>query len=286
MPIDYLILILTTRCNLKCSYCYNGDLAPQDMGLKTLVRGLALAAAGEGPLRIQLTGGEPTLLPELIEAAAQEAAKLRRPYRLSLQTNATLLDRQLAKTLKKLNVEVGVSLDGPPALNEAMRGESKMAFRGFSALESEAWPFTATTVVAGPNAKELYQVPLVLAQYNAALGLGLDLLVQKGRGAEGPGSAQGQGPAKGLDAESLAAGLVKLKQTLAFINVRRKKPLILREEEFLRRARRRDDGQGFCAACRGSSLAVAPDGRVYPCGQSAFLDDFCLGTVFSEKLAP
>jgi uncharacterized protein len=274
MPINFLVLILTTRCDLKCAYCYNGDQPPLDMDRRVLAQSLALAASGEGPLRLQLTGGEPTLVPELIEAVAQEAEKLRRPYRLCLQTNATLLDRPYVKTLKKLKVEVGVSLDGPPELNDELRGRSRAVFMGLSALEREAWPFAATTVVSQANCGELDKLPLILAQYATAKGLGLDLLIQKGRG-------EAKAPTK----EELFAGVAKLRKSLEFINARRPSPLALREAELIKRAKSQKS-EGFCEACHGRTLAVAPDGRAYACGQTAFNDDFRLGEVFSLKLRP
>ncbi|MDR1872074.1 MAG: radical SAM protein [Deltaproteobacteria bacterium] len=267
--INHLILILTTRCQLRCLYCYNGAEPPLDMDREVLTRGIALAAKSQGPLRVQLTGGEPTLVPELIEAAALEVKKLDRPYRLSLQTNATSLDAALVKLLKKHSFEVGVSLDGPPDINEAQRGGAREVIRGLTALDQGGLPYTVTTVVTSLNCQELYKVPLILAQRKAALGLGLDLLVHKGRaGAVSP------------EFNSLYQGVKELGKTLDFINAQRVRPLRLREEEFLRKARSGRKG-GFCAACSGQSLAVAPNGYLYPCGQTAFDPKFLLGQIAS-----
>ena len=65
--INYLILALTTRCNLRCRYCYHGNPAARlDMDPSILERALMRAATGNRPLHIQLTGGAPCLGPELI----------------------------------------------------------------------------------------------------------------------------------------------------------------------------------------------------------------------------
>jgi uncharacterized protein len=243
------------------------------MSRPILERALALAAEGEGPLRVQLTGGEPTLVPELIEAAAQAAQKLSRPTRLSLQTNGVNLDRAMVKFLKKLDVEVGLSLDGGPAIQAAQRGQSRAVFQALAALEREKWPFTVTTVVTARNCQDLAEVPLILSQYGMARGLGLDLLVRKGRlGVAAP------------EPTELAVGARKLREALGFVNARRKKPLTLREMEFLRRARLQGEG-AFCLACLGLSLAVTPAGQVYPCGQAAFREESRLGEVFGQGLA-
>ncbi|MDR0549552.1 MAG: radical SAM protein [Deltaproteobacteria bacterium] len=271
-PISFLVLVLTTRCNLKCGYCYNGDLPPQDMDPLVLTAAFEVAAKGQGPLKVQMTGGEPTLVPELIVAVAEKALKLARPYRLSLQTNATLLDRSLVKTLKKLNVAVGVSLDGPPAVNEALRGQTRAVLAGLSALDEELWPFTTTSVVSAANCQALDQLPLLLGSRPAAVGLGLDLLVAKGRGLA----------LKAPDPQSLANGVGQLGAALDFINARRRTPLRLREERFLAQAAL--GPKAFCAACEGESLAVTPTGQVYPCGQTAFNEDLALGSIFKGPI--
>jgi uncharacterized protein len=274
MDLNYLILILTTRCNLKCAYCYNGDRDPIDMDQAVLSEALSLVSQGAAPVRVQLTGGEPALVPELIERTVKQAKSLTRPYKISLQTNATLLDRPLVKFFKNNNIEIGISLDGPPDINDRLRGRSRELVRGLSFLEEAGWPFTVTTVVTQDNCQELYKVPLILAQYSAARGMGLDLLIRKGR-------QKAELPSKG----SLTQAIAKLKNTLKLINARRRMPLVLREEEQVIRALRGQTGP-FCQVCLGRSAAVTPDGDVYPCGQTAFSRQFYLGRVFERDLKP
>ncbi|MDR1607889.1 MAG: radical SAM protein [Deltaproteobacteria bacterium] len=274
MPINFLILILTTRCDLQCAYCYNGDRPSRDMSLSVLRQALTWAANGQEPLRIQLTGGEPTLVPDLIALTLQEAQKLKRPYKISLQTNAKNINRELARFFWKNKIEVGVSLDGAPDINDAQRGATRAVLAGLEALASENCPFGATTVVTGLNQRDLSRIPLILAQYGSALGFGLDLLIHKGRLKIPP-----------PEAENLRLGLIKLAQTLDFINARRKKPLVWRERRTLR-SHLEKPGQVFCQACQRKSLAVGPEGSLYPCGQTAFDERFRLGDVFAPTLAP
>ena len=111
--INYLILTLTRRCNLHCSYCYHGASdGQQDMSISTLDQAFALAASGSGPLHIQLSGGEPTLAPELIEAAAQRALSLKRACTMGVQTNGTCLDERVIALFTRYQLQVGVGLDG------------------------------------------------------------------------------------------------------------------------------------------------------------------------------
>lgn len=266
MNLRYLIVLVTSRCNLKCLYCYNGRPEGRDMPLATLERVMALAARARGPLHIQLTGGEPCLVPELMAQAVRLAQALPQPPRLAVQTNATLLTPQLLSFFKENEIHVGLSLDGPLEINERLRGSSAALSRALALLEAEGVAFNVTTVVTALNVAALDKVPLLLAGYSQARGFGLDLLVNKGRGLAEPAEPQ-----------ELAAAARRLKLMLAAVNSRRARPLIWREEA-LCQSDPAEDGS-FCHACRAESLAVDPEGRLYPCGQTVGVEALSLGTV-------
>jgi uncharacterized protein len=254
--------MLTTRCGLGCRYCYLGDLSLGDMSERTLAKALRLLGPGEGPLRIQLSGGEPTLRPDLIRLAASLAKDLGRKTSVAVQTNGTLLDLPMAKELKSLGLEVGVSIDGPPGVNDSMRGGARELLAGLSALERAGTPFRATAVVTRASAGKLWRTALILAGFSLCRGLGLDLLVNAGRAAADPGVR----PAEPEELEKAAFDLAK---ALAALGARRDPPLALRELEMVRRALRRGTPERFCLAPRGGALAVRPDGAVFPCGHLA-----------------
>ena len=69
--INYLRLSLTDRCNLRCVYCMptNGIrfLPPDDLLTPAEYELIARAAVRSGFDKFRLTGGEPTLHPELME---------------------------------------------------------------------------------------------------------------------------------------------------------------------------------------------------------------------------
>ncbi len=127
-------LNLTRRCNLKCVMCeqHRHDDGPSRLPWYDPRRELPLAAwinfldqvASFRP-RLYVTGGEPTLYPHFLEFL-QEAK--RRGFVVHLQTNGTLLAR-IADSLLDLGVEmVTVSMDGPPEVHDAVRGQAD-AFR-------------------------------------------------------------------------------------------------------------------------------------------------------------
>jgi MoaA/NifB/PqqE/SkfB family radical SAM enzyme len=128
-PPTNLSLNLTNRCNLKCVMCRGirlGQEVPenrpwysraQELPLEDWTRLLEEAA----PFRpwLYVTGGEPLMYPHFRDFVRE--AKKRRLV-VHLQTNATLLARE-ADFLVEMGVEaVNVSIDGPPAVHDRIRG--------------------------------------------------------------------------------------------------------------------------------------------------------------------
>ncbi len=263
--VNYLILVLTTRCNLRCSYCYHGDPKELlDMEPVTLKQAFARAASGTGPLHIQLTGGEPGLVPDLIEQAGGLAQTLTRPWTMGLQTNGTFINGRIVDLVRRFNLQVGVSLDGSPQTHESLRGMAAETLRGLMLLEAEQIPFRVTTVVGNGNADRLDRLAWMLAGFSQARGIGLDLLVMKGKAAQGDGAPLPAEPGQ------LVRGIEALVASLVSINRQRKIPLRLREWDLVRRllSGAEQPVRTFCQAGAAASLAVRPDGRCFPCGQT------------------
>lgn len=276
MSIRYLILALTTRCNLNCSYCYNGEAPPpQDMSSAVLQAAVDLAAQGGAPFHLQLTGGEPALAPDLIRLAARLGRETGRCGQVGLQTNATCLTAELVDSIKSYDIQVGVSLDGPLQVHQHQRGKAAETLRGMRLLEAAEIPFRVTTVVTQASAASLDKLIMLLAGFASARGVGLDLLVDKGR-ANRPGGAA---PA---DTATLQRGLQRMVIALDAVNARRRIPLQLRERDLLGRTRSETD-KGFCHAAAGESLAVDPEGRLFPCGQTLTDPQFAAGTVWAPQ---
>lgn len=126
VPFRQFILKVHSRCNLSCSYCYVYEMADQAWrGMpKRMSRDVAhqaverIAEHAEGhaleSVDIIFHGGEPLLAGAqwLAGLAGALVDRVQGQVNLSLQTNGTLLDRPMLETLKRLHVQVGVSLDG------------------------------------------------------------------------------------------------------------------------------------------------------------------------------
>jgi uncharacterized protein len=125
-PFRQFILKVHSRCNLSCSYCYVYEMADQSwrtlpMRMKPAVTAKAVERIAEHAKRhslpsvdIILHGGEPLLagaewLTGLVSSLREQVPS---EVNVSVQTNATLLDRQVLTAFRALGVKVGVSLDG------------------------------------------------------------------------------------------------------------------------------------------------------------------------------
>jgi cyclic pyranopterin phosphate synthase len=140
--IDYLRISLTDHCNLRCVYCMpEGGLTflPSEALLTAdEIALVARAAVSVGFRKIRLTGGEPTLRPDLVDIVARLAA-VSGLRDLALTTNAVLLPK-LAQPLRRAGLRrVNVHLDSldPDRLARVMRwGTLAEIWAGLEAAEA------------------------------------------------------------------------------------------------------------------------------------------------------
>lgn len=275
-----LVLWVTTDCNLRCRYCYaeGGDQA-RYMSWQVARKALDLMASQSSGFKIQFAGGEPLFNMELIERVVHYTQGLSVTYRL--QTNATLIDAATARELKRLGIDVGVSLDGIPAVNDPLRpfpdghGSTMAAISGIENLRSAGIHVGLTCVLSAENVTGLCGLVELASYLGNVRGIALDPLRPAGRAIEG-GVGQVD-PA--LAARHVEAALERADELEAMGG----RKVIFREVERMRhlltlRLRRRY--RCYCDA--GKLLMVRPDGDAYPCASLANSPDFCLGNVLEQ----
>jgi len=121
--IENLGIELTTRCNSRCRHCFaRAGIVGEDVSLDpNLVDIICTEGYAAGYRHLHLTGGEPLLWPDLFEL-------LDRVFGLGyhsvfLNTNGLLLtDAVVNRLIEYPHLEVSVSLQGPEALHDSMRG--------------------------------------------------------------------------------------------------------------------------------------------------------------------
>ncbi len=108
-----LILTVTRACNLRCSYCPTAKDGWPSLTVDDADRALELFALRFGGGDVKLFGGEPLLVPDVVRAAMDFAAREPRIRWIQLSTNGLGLDQRWLDYLNEHPKAVlAVSLDG------------------------------------------------------------------------------------------------------------------------------------------------------------------------------
>jgi pyrroloquinoline quinone biosynthesis protein E len=253
-----LVAELTYRCPLRCTYCSNPlDYASVRDGLDgpAWVETLR-AAAALGAVHVGLTGGEPTLHPDLTEIVAGGADA---GLFVHLVTAGTTLDRGGLAALQERGLRsVQLSIQGSDAASsDAVAGvaafEKKRAFAEH--VRALALPLTLNVVLHRDN---LHQVPDLIALAEALGAKTLELAnaqyhgwALRNRAALLPTRDQLDAAARAVDAARAERRELEILFVLPDYHADRPKP---------------------CMGGWGRRIVVvAPDGRVLPCHAAAEL---------------
>lgn len=148
-------------CNLRCLHCCTSsgpEVSTRDD--VPLDRMLAVAAElGDEDVRYVLfSGGEPLLMKDFLSVV--EAVDHQRTS-IFLATNGTLIDREVARRLKRSSVSLDISLDGPTAeTHNAIRvhpSAFRRTIRGIEACVAEGVTLRVGAVVTPQSAPYLEQ---------------------------------------------------------------------------------------------------------------------------------
>jgi MoaA/NifB/PqqE/SkfB family radical SAM enzyme len=118
--------ILTERCNLRCASCRVWEAPRRELSLDEI---RAFLGRAHDFSWVDLSGGEIFLREDLGEIVAAVVASCRRLALLHFPTNGWFTDRVVALVRDTLarphpRVVVTVSVDGPPALHDHLRGSA------------------------------------------------------------------------------------------------------------------------------------------------------------------
>lgn len=150
-------LELTYRCNWRCTFCYN----PRHFDRRGLSAAEWSAVLDDlrslGTLAVTLTGGEPLAHPEFLEIARAAAA---RRFAVRLFTNGTLVSEALAEAIADLRpLAVEMSLHGAtaPTHDRLTRAPGSFAAmqRGLERLRARGVPLLVKSLLTNLNEHEL-----------------------------------------------------------------------------------------------------------------------------------
>jgi uncharacterized protein len=167
-PISLVVIQPTPYCNLDCDYCYlpdRGDRSRLAVELvDTILERVLESPYVGGDFTVLWHAGEPLAMPiafydeatRRIRAAEQRFNEgQEHPLRIlqNIQTNATLIDQKWCDCLRRNQISIGVSLDGPAFLHDAHRrtrtglGTHAATMRGIAQLQRNDIPFSVIAVL-------------------------------------------------------------------------------------------------------------------------------------------
>ncbi|MBQ7171680.1 MAG: SPASM domain-containing protein [Clostridia bacterium] len=182
-PIHIMVKPVSGSCNLRCRYCFYADETSRRaepcrgvMGEET-VRALIRKAFfyADGAVTFSFQGGEPTLAGAgfyrsfLAEVGRSNTRGL--PVAFALQTNATALTDELCELFSQNGFLVGVSLDGPKEIHDALRADAGGAGsydavrRGIALLRRHRADFNLLCVLTEGSAARIGEVWEELAPF-------------------------------------------------------------------------------------------------------------------------
>ncbi len=152
---------LLHECNLRCAHCYDahhGALRmPETAEIKRRLDAIYAFGASEGVVPdMHLSGGEPTVRPDLVELV--DYIFTQKGGDALLFTNGTRWSPRLARDLYLAGLRfVQISLEGPETLTDRVRGQGvfQQATATLRMLREMGFSLTVSTTITALNIQEL-----------------------------------------------------------------------------------------------------------------------------------
>jgi len=253
----FLWLELTERCNLRCVHCYAGSgpgLKDGPMRFEDHRR-ILREAAEAGCRRVQFTGGEALLDPDL-PALVDEARALGFEWQ-EVYSNGTLLNEERVHFLRDRQVRVAVSfysnLEGVHERITQVPGSFRRTVEGIRALVRAGVPVRAGLIRMRHNQDDTQGAIDLLV----SLGVPRDRITVDDVRPTGRGCGDTMAPAEGRPLMTAPPGGTDIQ---------------VEEGEVL-----------GCRTCWSGKITVSPSGDVYPC---IFSRELPVGNVLHGSLGP
>lgn len=278
----HVMIIPTLGCPSKCHYCWSSDEGSPIMSIET-VREITewLKDYRSDQVTITFHGGEPLLagadfyrqaLPILSEGLAHLAPTF------ALQSNLWRLTPELAQILAQYNIPVGSSIDGPEEINDLQRGKGyfKKTMRGYEIARANGLEVRFICTFTSRSVEHKEEIVNFFLQNGFPLKLHPALPSLRN---ENPKEWALEPEAYG---ELLVYLLDKYLENLGRIE-------IMNINDLCKCVFTRHGTVCTYVDCMGTTLAVGPDGSIYPCYRFVGMPEYVMGNVYdrptSEDLA-
>lgn len=267
-----LIIKVTNACDMHCRYCFiEPSVFHKQMANGTAQRVVRIFLDSEHFDYVHFVwhGGEPLLrgrafFEDILKQQCAEPTRVR--YANSVQTNATRLTNEMLDFLLRSGFHIGLSLDGPRAVNDAtrltrrheMRSPHAIVVDAAERLRARGYRPGAIVVV---NRTNVDQPEAIYHEFKAnGINIQLNPLARSGLAAV-PGTDLG------ITAEEYGGFLVRIfdiwfddpNPSIAVDPPRQHIARILG-------VRGAQHSCHFTRSCHHGFLGIAPDGELYPCG--------------------
>lgn len=187
-PVNILIKPASSKCNMRCRYCFYHDVASQrevaDLGvmrentLKELIK--SGIDYGDHVVSFAFQGGEPTLagityfekVVSWQQQFLQESGKKNLRIHNAIQTNGYLIDEKWAEFFHDHHFLVGLSLDGPANVHDKNRldargeGTFSQVMQAAELFDRYQVDYNVLSVVTGQNAMAIKRIYRFFAKHN------------------------------------------------------------------------------------------------------------------------
>lgn len=287
-----IILKPTLDCNLRCRYCYLSNSSKSHTMFnveftKSILRQVKENLPKERRIKILWHGGEPLLwgidnfkeiLPYIDELFKD------REYKVSIQTNLTMINDDIINLFINHHVNVGISLDGPKDIHDSQRqtkdgkGTFDNVVKKIELCKSKGLKLGCISVGTRKHIgriKELYEFMTKLD-----IGFKFNPIFKSGE-------AQNHIDELGITPAEYASMVIELFDLWFYDNQNRISSSILSDIASSLISKKKCSHCLFSYNCQNNIIAISPTGEVVPCGR--FCDEdliaYSYGNLHSESLA-
>ncbi len=271
----HVMIIPTLGCPSKCHYCWSSDERSPRMSIET-VREITEWLKGYQSNQITITfhGGEPLLagaefyrqaLPILSEGLAHLTPTF------ALQSNLWLLTPDMARILAEYRIPIGSSIDGPEEINDVQRGKGyfKKTMRGYDIARANGLEVRFICTFTNRSVERKEEIFDFFLQNGFPLKLHPALPSLR---SENPKEWALEPEAYG---ELLVYLLDRYLENLGRIEV-------MNINDICRGVFTRHGTVCTFVDCMGTTLAIGPDGSIYPCYRFVGMPEYVMGNVYDR----
>lgn len=153
---------ITRRCNLGCIYCSEPNKGQRELSLPEIEKIMYNLSLGDTKV-VKLTGGEPLLRKDVFQIV--EIIKSFGMY-VAMDTNATLIDENIAFLLAKHLIYVETTVDGTKSTHNKIRGSYNQVVAGIKCLSKYDIGILLATIVLEDSLENVKSVIRLSKEYN------------------------------------------------------------------------------------------------------------------------